>query len=82
LLISAKIIKARTPKKCSSCMFTIDPKSICWRLYGCAETGDKPYTIFLHKRCGDLYKESPGNEKMFKALKKYNNKYKTKHIKK
>jgi len=39
-------------------------------------------TLIFRKSGGDLYKESPGNKKMFKALENYNNKYKTKRIEK
>ena len=50
MIISAKIIKRpRKERICDSCYRPIAGEQL--RLYGCAEVGDKPYPVYLHREC-------------------------------
>lgn len=47
MIISAKVIqKPRERRRCEDCLDFIDGPQL--KLYGYAETGDHPYTIYLH----------------------------------
>ena len=52
MLISASIIKRpRRVRVCDLCEVMIVQNAL--RLYGSAETGDKPYVMWLHPECTD-----------------------------
>jgi len=50
MIISAWIVqRPRKVRKCCDCGKLIDGPQL--RLYGYAETGDKPYPVWLHPEC-------------------------------
>ena len=49
-ILSLRIIKKpRVNRRCAECFKHIEGETI--RLYGMAEYGDKPSTIFVHRKC-------------------------------
>jgi hypothetical protein len=49
MLISARIVKPRRFRVCEECKGMIVTKAL--RLYGAAESGDKPYVVWTHPDC-------------------------------
>jgi len=55
--LSVRIIKkSRRVRYCEECGRRIEGENVI-RLYGMAETYDKPYQIFLHRKCLNSKKE-------------------------
>lgn len=50
-ILSLKIIHPRKIRRCNVCNEYIAPGGEVIRLYGMAEVGDKPYVVFVHRRC-------------------------------
>lgn len=44
--------KFKKTRYCSDCDKPIDGPA--WRLYGCSEVGEQPWTIYLHDECIQL----------------------------
>ncbi len=52
MIISAKVIRRnRKQRPCGHCSRIIIPGDPALRLYGAAETGDKPWAMYLHPNC-------------------------------
>ena len=67
MIISAKIIKnPRKIRRCAGCGKKINGTTM--RLYGAAEHGDPPYTVYFHLECCDYR-----HRKVLDALKGINN---------
>lgn len=53
MILSARVVrKPRKPHDCGRCGARI--RSIAVKLYGMAETGDKPYTLYYHPLCVNI----------------------------
>ena len=48
MIISAKVVKPRKPRRCWDCGLPIVTRAV--RLYGCCE-GDPPYVLWSHVDC-------------------------------
>jgi ligand-binding sensor protein len=51
MIISARIVRPRRFRRCEHCGGMIVQKAL--RLYGAAESTDRPYVIWLHPGCTD-----------------------------
>lgn len=51
MLISARMVKPRKFRVCEMCEGMIVTQAL--RLYGAAESCDKPYVIWIHPECTD-----------------------------
>lgn len=56
MIISAKIInKPRKVRECAVCGYAMNFSQL--RLFGSAESGDRPYVIYVHENCGKYDKD-------------------------
>jgi len=49
VLISARLVHPRKPRRCDNCGGMIVTSAL--RLYGACDEGDKPYVIWTHPDC-------------------------------
>jgi len=78
MIISARIIrKPRKIRKCDQCGGLITSQVL--RLFGCAETGDPPYVLYLHPfACVEHYPSPIDNEDTIEALSRWDKNWVTK----
>ena len=71
MIIAAKVIRRpRHNRKCSACECFIGAQPLL-QLYGAAERGDQPYSMWLHLACAEEWAGTTSDQKITAALEEY-----------